>query len=247
MIEDSKGSLLWILIVTLVILIVAAAAVIKFMPKDTPPEPPPVVSRAKVPPPPPPASSPAPQTMEPAAPPAGEAQSADASPSPGPIPSPQANEGISTTDPKTAGAPPPSPAEAKATAEETVMPLAPPPAPAPPPTAKAEPAPTPATQPEAAEKGPKAQNLARMDLDQMAPYAIQVGAFLNKSNADQVLSRLTQKGYAPFIFQVTDAQQRSFYMVRFGHFGSREEAAKTLEGFKRKEKMDAVIVRSGMM
>jgi cell division septation protein DedD len=115
------------------------------------------------------------------------------------------------------------------------------------PTPKAVPSPAPATQPEAAEKNPKAQNLARMDLDKMAPYTIQVGAFLNKSNADQVLSLLTQKGYAPFIFQVTDAQQRSFYMVRFGHFGSREEASKTLEVFKQKEKMAAVIVRSGMM
>lgn len=81
----------------------------------------------------------------------------------------------------------------------------------------------------------------------MAPYTIQVGAFLKKANADQVLSQLTEKGYAPFIFQVTDAQQRSFYMVRFGQFGSREQAAKTLEVFKQKEKMAAVIVRSGMM
>lgn len=89
--------------------------------------------------------------------------------------------------------------------------------------------------------------MARMDLDKMAPYTIQVGAFLNKANADQVLSQLTKKGYAPFIFQVTDAQQRSFYMVRFGHFGSREEAAKALDAFKQKEKMAGVIVRSGMM
>lgn len=274
--KGNKGSLLWVLILTLVVLILAAAAAIKFMPKETPPEPRRAVSRAKVPPLPSPVPSPAPQAMEAAAPQPMEQKSADASPAPGPMPSPQAKGDIATTDLKTADtgkgpteksaeAPTPPPAEIAAGTKEAAVPLAPPTLPPPKtyaapatqkldsiaaeatPAPKSEPSSTPASKPRAAEEKQKEKSTAHIDQDKMAPFTIQVGAYRNKANADEVLSKLTKKGYAPFIFQVTDGQQRSFYMVRFGHFDSREEAAKALDAFKLKEKTAAVIVRSGMM
>ena len=244
--EGNRGSLLWVLILILVILIAAAAAIIKFMPKDTAPEPRPAASRAKVPP--PPASavpSPPPQAMEAIATPPVEPKSAGASPNPGPMSSPQAKD-AAATDLKSADTPKAPPAETAANVKEPAAPVAPPMAPAPA-TPKAEPSPIPAPKPKGAEVKQEEKSVARLDLDKMAPYTIQVGAFRSKANADEVLSQLTKKGYAPFVFQITDAQQRSFYMVRFGHFGSREEAAKALDAFKQKEKSAAVIVRSGMM
>jgi cell division septation protein DedD len=120
-------------------------------------------------------------------------------------------------------------------------------APAAPPVPKTKASATPAPAPKTAALKAKDKSTTPSDLDKMAPFTIQVGAYRNKTNADEVISKLTKKGYAPFVFQVTDAQQRSFYMVRFGHFVTREEAAKALDKFKAKEKTAAVIVRSGMM
>jgi len=78
-------------------------------------------------------------------------------------------------------------------------------------------------------------------------YTIQVGAYRNKENADAKMADLQQRGYPAYLFEVTDARQRSFYMVRFGQFDSHQEASETLADFKEKENMQAVIVRAGSM
>lgn len=77
-----------------------------------------------------------------------------------------------------------------------------------------------------------------------APFTIQVGAFLTKTYADDKIAVLSQKGYEPYIFEVTDAKKRSWYAVRFGHFETRDQAAQSLSEFKTKEKMDGIISRS---
>ncbi len=78
-------------------------------------------------------------------------------------------------------------------------------------------------------------------------YTIQVGAYRNKENADAKMADLQQRGYAAYLFEVTDARKRSFYMVRFGQFEGHQEASETLADFKEKENMQAVIVRAGSM
>ncbi len=78
-------------------------------------------------------------------------------------------------------------------------------------------------------------------------YTIQVGAYRNKENADAKMADLQQRGYPAYLFEVTDARQRSFYMVRFGQFDGHQEASETLADFKEKENMQAVIVRAGSM
>jgi cell division septation protein DedD len=78
-------------------------------------------------------------------------------------------------------------------------------------------------------------------------YAIQVGAYRNREYADTQVTELQKRGYVSYIYEVTDAQQRSFFLVRFGQFATREAAAESVAEFMEKEKMTAVIVRAGAM
>lgn len=78
-------------------------------------------------------------------------------------------------------------------------------------------------------------------------FAIQVGAYRNKAYAETQLADMQQRGYDAYIYEVADAQQRSFYMVRFGEFTTREAAAEAVIDFKGQEEMTAVIVRAGSM
>ena len=78
-------------------------------------------------------------------------------------------------------------------------------------------------------------------------FAVQVGAYRNKAYAETQLADMQQRGYDAYIYEVADAQQRSFYMVRFGEFATREGAAQAVIDFKEQEEMTAVIVRAGSM
>jgi cell division septation protein DedD len=270
-----RGSLLWGVIIALAVLIVAVAAAVKFLPKPTTPEPAPAVTRAKVPPMPPPVPIPAAPGLEAATPAtaAVEDKSTDATATAGPATVPPTGDKIETVDLRKADKSQASPSKTlevqkpglsdpTTTGKEVKSPSMPPAAPTPKiessatpqpvsttaSAAKPEPATAKAsTKSKATEEKKREKGTAQIDLDKMAPFSIQVGAFRSKANADEISAQLTQKGYAPFIFQVTDAQQRSFYMVRFGHFGTRDEAAQALADYTRKQKQNAVIVRSESM
>ncbi len=77
-----------------------------------------------------------------------------------------------------------------------------------------------------------------------APYAIQVGAFRNKTYAEQTAEQLKDKGYDSYIFETKGKNGRPWYLVRFGHFQDRPAAAKALTIFKDQEQMTATIARS---
>jgi cell division septation protein DedD len=272
--EWDSGSLLWGIIIALVVLIAAVAAAVKFLPRPMTPEPAPVVARAKVPQMPPPTTVGAPPGQEPAtsATAAAEIKSANANATASPAVPPTGDK-IKTVDLRKTDNEPASPATtleaqkpgpsapaiignevkapsipAAAQATKIESSATPQPISATAGAAKSEPAAAKAsTKSKATEEKKKEKNAAQIDLDKLAPFSIQVGAFRSKANADEIIAQLTQKGYAPFIFQVTDAQQRSFYMVRFGHFGTRDKAAQALTDFMRKQKRSAVIVRSESM
>ncbi|MFZ1984697.1 MAG: SPOR domain-containing protein [Desulfatitalea sp.] len=233
--EWDRGSLLWGVIIALVVLIAAVAAAVKFLPKPTAPEPAPAIVRAKVPPLPP--TEDKIETVD-----LRKANNEQALPA------------------KTLEVQKPGPSDPTAIGKEVKAPSMPPAEPTPKIEPSATPPPVSATvaKPEAppvkastktkvVEEKKKETSAGQIDLDKLAPFSIQVGAFRTKANADEIIAQLTQKGYAPFIFQVTDAQQRSFYMVRFGHFGTRDAAAQALADFTRKQKRSAVIVRSESM
>ncbi len=82
---------------------------------------------------------------------------------------------------------------------------------------------------------------AKTDPNKPAPFTIQVGAYLTKAYAEEKQTDLEQRGYEPFVYQTTDKQQRTWYMVRVGRFEDRPAAETFLSDFTAKENMPAVI------
>lgn len=76
-------------------------------------------------------------------------------------------------------------------------------------------------------------------------FNLQVGAYRVEAYAREAVAKLSKKGYAPFILEITDARQRPWYTVRIGRYESYETAAASLESFKRNESIAAVIARTG--
>jgi cell division protein FtsN len=99
----------------------------------------------------------------------------------------------------------------------------------PPPTARAESTPA-----------PESLNVS----ETLKSYAIQVGAYRSKSNADRQIGQLQEKGFPAYLYEKIDSDQRAWYFVRFGRFGSYHAAARALTAFKAQEQMDGAIVRS---
>ncbi len=73
-------------------------------------------------------------------------------------------------------------------------------------------------------------------------YAVQVGAFLSKDNADRFMRRLNQKDYQAYIFQATGAKERVWHAVRMGSYQDLEAARSDAAVFKDKEKMPAIVM-----
>jgi len=82
------------------------------------------------------------------------------------------------------------------------------------------------------------------DPEPPAPFSVQVGAYLTKTNAERMVSQLMDKGYDAYIFQRTDKKQRVWHLVRFGRFHNREAAAQAMQAFKDQEQMDASVAFS---
>lgn len=76
-------------------------------------------------------------------------------------------------------------------------------------------------------------------------FNLQIGAFRVEAYAQAAVSKLLEKGYAPFILEITDGRQRTWYTVRIGRYETRDEAAASLDRFKRQEKIAAVIAKAG--
>ncbi len=76
-------------------------------------------------------------------------------------------------------------------------------------------------------------------------FNLQAGAYRVEANAQEAVARLLKKEYDAFIFEITDARQRTWYTVRVGRYETREEAAASLESFRREENIPAVIAVAG--
>jgi cell division protein FtsN len=77
-------------------------------------------------------------------------------------------------------------------------------------------------------------------------FTIQVGAYRNKGYAENALALLSRKGYDAYIFEDADAKSRAWYVVRFGHFPTRQAAQRTLSAYQDKEQKKAIIARAGL-
>lgn len=74
-----------------------------------------------------------------------------------------------------------------------------------------------------------------------APFTVQLGAFHSEVYANDLLAQLVERGYSAFIVTRLDASNRMMYLVRCGHYTTRDEAMNSVNNFKEKEKLDAAV------
>jgi len=259
--QEIRGTIPWGWLIGLALLIVAAGVTLLLLPKPTPHTAPPPIVRAKIPPapetPPQPtadetagdsgqATAPGQDKSDAVADSANSDGKDETSPPPAAAPSTPSESETSTDAPATPSTSESAALNEAATAAEESSPF------------QERPAVSSGDTTQAGEEnGAEPAAAAPAETDEKAPvqtqvstfqgYTIQVGAYRNKENADAKMADLQQRGYAAYLFEVTDARKRSFYMVRFGQFDGHQEASETLADFKEKENMQAVIVRAGSM
>ena len=79
------------------------------------------------------------------------------------------------------------------------------------------------------------------DKEKQGFYTIQTGAFRKKSNAVTLNDKIADMGYDVQISKGRDGRNRSLYFVRIGRFNEAEKAKQTMEEFKKKTGMDAIL------
>jgi len=72
-------------------------------------------------------------------------------------------------------------------------------------------------------------------------FTLQLGASPNREDAERMVSRLREKGYAPYITTAEVPGKGTYYRVRMGSFATREAATRYLEDFKRETKTEAFV------
>lgn len=100
--------------------------------------------------------------------------------------------------------------------------------------------------PSTSEPEPAAKQAVKPKPPADSQFTIQVGAYRNKNYAEKAMALLSRKGYEAYIFENTDSKSRSWYMVRFGHFPTRQAAQWALSAYQDKEQKKAIITRSGI-
>ncbi len=78
------------------------------------------------------------------------------------------------------------------------------------------------------------------------PYSVQVATCSEKENAQKVVNKLKQTGYAPYYFKDLDSANREWYKVRIGDYASMEEAAQAAVQFQKKEGKPVIIHSDGI-
>ena len=73
-------------------------------------------------------------------------------------------------------------------------------------------------------------------------FSLRLGAFLEKKNAEGLVSNLKEKGYKPYIFEATDPKNRTWYAVHLSDHGNLDAAATAAEIFRDKEETAIIIV-----
>lgn len=77
--------------------------------------------------------------------------------------------------------------------------------------------------------GPASANMAKLT-DMQGNYTVQVSAYHEKQQADQIVSRLADAGYPAFI-ETVPMKGVNWYTVRIGRYPSRNDAKKAVEDF----------------
>jgi cell division septation protein DedD len=72
-------------------------------------------------------------------------------------------------------------------------------------------------------------------------YALQVAASQNRSDAERFVTKLKDRGYAPYIVEAEVPGKGVWFRVRLGSFPNKEAASRYLNDFRRETQMDAFV------
>ncbi|MDY0005094.1 MAG: SPOR domain-containing protein [Polyangia bacterium] len=74
-------------------------------------------------------------------------------------------------------------------------------------------------------------------------YTLQVSAYQNKGEADQMVKKLQQAGYRPYVVSASVPNRGVWFRVRVGSFGSLEQAVEAKGKFEEKLNLAAYVSR----
>jgi hypothetical protein len=78
-------------------------------------------------------------------------------------------------------------------------------------------------------------------------FTVQVGDFLEKSNAEVMLQDLRDKRYTPYIHTIWDDMKRQWHTVRLGNYEDHEAASKAAADFTKKERLPTRVRGVGVL
>jgi cell division septation protein DedD len=91
------------------------------------------------------------------------------------------------------------------------------------------------------EGGPLESSEGKEGSPSSAKYAVQVGAFNNSQDAQEMVKKLKSKGYAAYSVTGSAAAKGSWHRVRVGRFQSLQEARQFALAFEKKERIKTII------
>jgi cell division septation protein DedD len=149
-----------------------------------------------------------------------------------------------TAPPSSAASKPPAAARAAAVPVATTAAIDAKPERKPEPEKKTEPARTPPAESVATRSTPAAAHSAPKVPDATSAtgaFTLQLGASPNRDDAERQVSRLREKGYAPYIVSAEVPGKGTWYRVRMGSFPTKDAATRYLQDFKRETQAEAFV------
>jgi cell division protein FtsN len=90
----------------------------------------------------------------------------------------------------------------------------------------------------------KNKPVVRVKSSDIARYTVQVGSYPSAAEASRAINYWQKRGYDSFMSIGEIPNRGTWYRVRIGGFGNKDDAQAFLKGFKGKEKVPALIVLS---
>ncbi len=87
----------------------------------------------------------------------------------------------------------------------------------------------------------KTEKIKKKDIQKRAAWTLQVGAYLNESNALKMEKKMQDKGLDSRILKLTDKKNRTWHLVRSGSFSDKAEAGKAAAVLKEQTGVKPVI------
>lgn len=72
-------------------------------------------------------------------------------------------------------------------------------------------------------------------------WTVQLSAYQDRGEADRFADGLRNKGYAPYIVEANIPGKGTWFRVRMGRFGSKDQATRYMDDFRRETAMSAIV------